>query len=299
MLWVWAGLSRQVYFLYSSDHACGKLALVQARRDEAFETLGWQVNEFALPFESYGVSHKGCVRQLNEDNFLIHPEGGLWLVADGMGGHDAGELASASIVEHMATIGVASSAPDLRARFEDRLSRAHAKIRRISEERGLTIGSTIAALLAMDGSFACLWSGDSRIYLIRDGSMSQISRDHTEVQELLDRGMISPAEAQNWPRRNVITRAVGVSHEIALDFQQGEILPGDIFVLSTDGLTAHVADSEIEAVAISATPEMACQRLLATVLARGGTDNVTIVLVRVGTRRLGRPSVSALSRAKG
>jgi protein phosphatase len=239
------------------------------------------LTDAALPFESYGVSHKGCVRQLNEDSFLIEPQSGLWVVADGMGGHDAGEVASASIVEHLATIGIANSAPDLRARFEDRLSQAHAEIRRISAARGVTIGSTVAALLAKDGRFACLWSGDSRIYLVRDSTISQISRDHTEVQELLDQGMISPTEALAWPRRNVITRAVGVTENILVDFQQGEILPGDVFVLSTDGLTAHVTDVEIGSAVMSSTPQAACQTLLATALARGGTDNVTIVLVRI------------------
>ena len=190
------------------------------------------MNDVALPFESFGVSHKGCVREHNEDNYLVEPRTGLWVVADGMGGHEAGEVASASIVDHLATIGIASSAPDLRARFEDRLSRANADIRRISEARGITIGSTVAALLAMDGRFACLWAGDSRVYLIRNASISQISKDHTEVQELLDRGMISAAEALTWPRRNVITHAVGVSDEFVIDFQQGELMPGDIFVLS-------------------------------------------------------------------
>ena len=100
------------------------------------------------------------------------------------------------------------------------------------ESRGITIGSTVAALLAMDGRFACLWAGDSRIYLVRNGAISQISKDHTEVQELLDRGMISAAEALTWPRRNVITHAVGVSDDIVIDFQQGELMPGDVFVLS-------------------------------------------------------------------
>src|SRR4051812_11050497 len=195
-----------------------------------------------------------------------------------MGGHEAGEVASASIVDHLATIGIASSAPDLRARFEDRLNRAHAEIRRISLSRGVTIGSTVAALLAMDGRFACLWSGDSRVYLVRDAAISQISRDHTEVQELLDSGVISAAEAENWPRRNVITRAIGVNDEIAIDFQQGETLAGDIFILSTDGLTAHVSDAEIAAAVLSAAPQAACEKLLSMVLERGGTDNVTIVL---------------------
>lgn len=244
-------------------------------------------------FESYGVSHKGCVRDHNEDSYLVEPQIGLWVVADGMGGHEAGEVASASIVEHLATIGIASSAPDLRARFEDRLSRAHAEIRRISRSRGVTIGSTVAALLAMDGRFACLWSGDSRVYLVRDGAISQISRDHTEVQELLDSGAISAAEAENWPRRNVITRAIGVNDEIAIDFQQGETLAGDIFILSTDGLTAHVSDAEIAAAALSAAPQAACEKLLAMVLERGGTDNVTIVLVKI------RDKGNGLSQAGG
>ena len=240
-----------------------------------------KLNDVVLPFESYGVSHKGCVRATNEDNYLIDPSGGLWLVADGMGGHDAGEVASASIVEHLTTIGIARSAPDLRARFEDRLSRAHIEIRKISEARGVTIGSTIAALLAMDGKFACLWSGDSRVYLVRNGSISQISRDHTEVQELLDRGVITQAEALTWPRRNVITRAVGVSEDVIVDYQHGDILPGDVFVLNTDGLTAHVTDAEIEKAVRSAAPQAACEHLLQTALVRGGSDNVTIVLVRI------------------
>lgn len=253
--------------------------------EDAREALGGKLSTVALPIESFGVSHQGCVRDHNEDNYLIEPQTGLWVVADGMGGHEAGEVASASIVDHLATIGIASSAPDLRARFEDRLSRANAEIRDISRSRGITIGSTFAALLAMDGRFACLWAGDSRIYLVRNGSIFQVSKDHTEVQELLDRGMISAEEARTWPRRNVITHAVGVSDELEIDFQQGELMPGDVFVLGTDGLTAHVSDAEIEAAAGSATPRAACQTLLDTVLARGGTDNVTIVLVKIGGGR--------------
>ncbi|ESY74149.1 serine/threonine phosphatase [Mesorhizobium sp. LNHC221B00] len=255
--------------------------------EDAREALGGKLSTVALPIESFGVSHKGCVRDHNEDNYLIEPQTGLWVVADGMGGHEAGEVASASIVDHLATIGIASSAPDLRARFEDRLSRANSEIRNIARSRGITIGSTFAALLAMDGRFAGLWAGDSRIYLVRNGVIFQVSKDHTEVQELLDRGMISAEEALNWPRRHVITHAVGVSDELEIDFQQGELMPGDVFVLSTDGLTAHVSDAEIKAAVKSATPQGACRSLLDTVLARGGTDNVTIVLVKIGGGRNG------------
>lgn len=232
-------------------------------------------------FECFGASHTGCVRDLNEDSFLLEPASGLWVVADGMGGHEAGEVASASIVAHLATLGVASSAPDLRARFEDRLARAHSEIRRLSEERGgVTIGSTVAALLAFDGQFACLWSGDSRVYLVRDGVLAQVSRDHTEVQDLLDRGVISPQEAASWPRRNVITHAVGVAEDITIDMRQGEIRPGDVFVLATDGLSAHVDDDEIREGVIGQPPKAACEHLIELVLSRGATDNVTVIVVK-------------------
>jgi len=239
------------------------------------------MSTFALPFESYGVTHKGCVRDGNEDNYLMAPLSGVWVVADGMGGHDAGEVASASIVAHLATIGVAESGPDLRARFEDRLVEAHDEIRTLALERDATIGSTFAALLAIDGQFACLWSGDSRVYLIRDGSISQLSRDHTEAQELVDAGVISESEARNWPRKNVITRAVGVTENIEIDARQGELLAGDTFVLGTDGLTAHVTSEEIEAAVNAGTPKEAGDKLLALVLDRGGTDNVTVIVVHV------------------
>jgi len=239
------------------------------------------MNGAFLPFESYGVSHRGCVRDLNEDRFLLEPDSGIWAVADGMGGHDAGEVASASIVDHLGTIGIATSASDLRARFEDRLNRAHQEIRNVARSRGVTIGSTVAALLAMDGRFACLWSGDSRVYLVRSGSITQVSRDHTEAQELLDRGVITADEARTWPRKNVITRAVGVTDQVAMDFQHGETLPGDIFILCTDGLTAHVEDGEIRAAVVAEAPRAACETLLKLVLARGGTDNVTVLVVAI------------------
>ena len=231
-------------------------------------------NDVSVPFESYGVSHPGCVRDVNEDSYLIEPRSGLWVVADGMGGHEGGQFASRTIVQHLATIGAAWSAPELRAHFEDRLVKAHDEIRARARTRGTTIGSTVAALLAIDGRFACLWSGDSRVYLIRDGVISQLSRDHTEVQELLDRGMITEAEAATWARRHVITRAVGVGEEIVVDFQQGELRPDD-------GLTAHVSDAEIEDAVKAGGPQRACEQLLSMVLNRGGTDNVTVVAMRV------------------
>jgi len=238
-------------------------------------------NDISLPFESYGISHPGCVREENEDNYLVEPRSGLWVVADGMGGHEGGKFASATIVQHLSMIGAAGSALELRAHFEDSLIKAHDEIRSRARSRGTTIGSTVAALLAMDGRFACFWSGDSRVYLVRDGVISQLSRDHTEVQELLDRGMITEAEASTWARKHVITRAVGVGEEVVVDFQQGELRLNDAFVLCSDGLTAHVSDAEIEDAVNAYAPQAACEELISMVLKRGGTDNVTVIAMRV------------------
>ncbi len=238
------------------------------------------MNDRFFQFDSWAISDTGCVRELNEDRFIVDPSMGVWAVADGMGGHDAGEVASAAIVEHLATIGMASSAPDLRARFEDRLSRANREIQEVSRSRhGIIIGSTVAALIAYDGQYACIWSGDSRVYLVRGGDIVQISRDHTEVQELLDRGLIGPDEARTWPRRNVITKAVGVGDQIMIDIRQGQLAPDDMFLLCSDGLTAHVSDDEMLEALVARGPRPACEHLLQLTLSRGGTDNVTIIVV--------------------
>lgn len=239
------------------------------------------MNEPTIRYDCFAVSHPGRVRTLNEDRHLVVPRSGLWLVADGMGGHDSGEVASAAIVQHLSTIGVASSAPDLRARFEDRVARANAEIWALSIARGGgIIGSTLAALLIFGQQFACIWLGDSRVYLVRDGVLQQITRDHTEVQELVDRGVLTPEEARVWPRRNVITAAVGSAEAIYPEMQLGQVLPGDVFVLATDGLTTHVGDGEIRDTVLANAPEDACAALLESTLERGGTDNVTIVVLK-------------------
>src|SRR5690606_19537335 len=135
-----------------------------------------------------------------------------------------------------------------------------------AKARGGTIGSTVAALLTYEGQFACIWSGDSRVYLVRNGIMSQVSHDHTEVQELLDRGVLNAQEARDWPRRNVITHAIGVSEEVWTDIVMGQSRPGDVFILNTDGLTAHVTEEEIRDAALAHAPQEACGILLAKVL---------------------------------
>ena len=234
--------------------------------------------------DSCGLSHAGRVRELNEDRYLVKSESGVFAVADGMGGHEGGELASSSIVEHLKSIGVPSSAPDLRARFEDRVMIANKEIRDISSSRnGAVIGATLAALLAFESQYACMWAGDSRIYMMRAGALSQLSRDHTEVQQLLDEGVLSREEAAHWPRRNVITRAIGALEDPPLDIAHGQILPDDTFLICSDGLTAHVSDDEIRDNLQEGSARDACQSLIDLTLSRGGTDNVTVVIVQFRT----------------
>jgi protein phosphatase len=150
------------------------------------------------------------------------------------------------------------------------------------------MGATVAALLAHDNFYACIWSGDSRVYLVRAGNITQLSRDHTEAQELVERGVLSREEARNWPGNNVVTRAIGVYDDVELELEHGVLQQGDRFVICSDGLTAHVEDREIMDRVLSLVPQAACDELVGLTLERGGTDNVTVVVV--GCQPADRPS---------
>lgn len=278
-----AGLTERAIRAAALTGASEPMCYTAAGTDRAasWPVIKGKMNQQAFTFESWAVTHQGCVRELNEDRFLMEPGIGLWLVADGMGGHDAGEVASSGIVEQMATIGVSSSASDQHARFVDRLTRANKVLQAYSTERhGATVGSTIAALLAFDGQYTCMWMGDSRVYQVRRGKLRQISRDHSEVQELVEQGVLTKEEARNWPRRNVITRAVGVQPELDIDVVYGAMEDNDTYLLCSDGLTAHATDDDILEAVNGRRAREACEILLELTLSRGGTDNVTVVIVQ-------------------
>jgi protein phosphatase len=227
------------------------------------------------------LSHPGLVRELNEDRMLVQPEIGLWLVADGMGGHDAGEIASTEIVDSLGTIGISSSSADQQARFVDRLTRANDQILAYSASHGDRVaGSTVAAVLAFETRFTCYWMGDSRVYRLRRGDLSQLSHDHSEVQELIDNHTLTHEEARKWPRRNVITRAVGTQPKIDVGTTSGTIEVGDAFVLCSDGLTTYADDGEIVDALQGRRAREVCERLVELALSRGGADNITVVVVQ-------------------
>jgi protein phosphatase len=234
-------------------------------------------------FDTGAATHVGKIRRNNEDSYLVSTAAGLWAVADGMGGHDAGDLASKVVVDALRAIPPQSSAADLLARCEESLIQANLLMRETARQHGRgVIGTTLAGLLIYDAHYACVWSGDSRIYLVRGAQICQVSRDHTELQELLSAGAISAEEAGNWNRRNVITRAIGVFDEPELDMQDGALEPGDTFIICSDGLTNHVADDEILHCVTISPPQQACDTLISLTLDRGAADNVTVVIVRYG-----------------
>jgi len=204
----------------------------------------------------------------------------MWAVADGMGGHDAGDVASRTVIEALDAVDQPSSAAELLEQCEAQVRKANAQIVALSKARNAaTIGTTVAVLLVRDNHFACIWAGDSRIYRVTNDTIDQLSTDHTEVQELLMNGTLSPDEAKHWPS-NIITRAIGVSPEPDIDIITGAVEAGDIFIVCSDGLTRHVNDSEIQQSVLSHEAQAACDAMLALALERGGQDNVTAIVVR-------------------
>ncbi len=240
-----------------------------------------EVGLFTLKFETGAATHVGRVRKANEDSYIARPDIGLWAVADGVGGYEAGQLASQTVVADLDTLGPAVSQADQIARFSERVLRANDHIRDLMLERGgAPMGSTVASVLIFNRGYACAWSGDSRVYLVRDSEITQISRDHSEVQELLDQGVITQDQARTWPRRNVITRAVGIFDDPGLDIVEGEIMAGDTFLICSDGLTGHLADHEIRDVVDAHRPQHACDLMIEQTLDRGANDNVSVIVVR-------------------
>ena len=242
----------------------------------------------APAFDVGAATDPGKVRQVNEDRYFVAPTSGIFAVADGMGGHEAGALASTTIVQCLESIGRAVSAADLLARLEDRILRANVTLKEIADQRGKVVGSTVAILLTYDDHFACVWSGDSRVYRIRRNEIVQLSRDHTEVRDLVERGLLTPEEARTWPRRNVITRAIGVRDEPELELEHGVLEADDLFVICSDGLTGHVEDREILQSASHGVAQDICDALVALTLERGAKDNVTVVAVRYLSSGSGR-----------
>lgn len=235
----------------------------------------------AFRFHVGALTDKGRVRSHNEDSVASMPEIGLWAVADGMGGHAAGDVASAMIVEELASLGVPVSAQDQRARVLERLERAHHRILAHADGNGLSAaGAAIAVLLIHQAELTCIWAGDSRVYLWRDNSLTQLTRDHSEVAQMVAAGLMTEAEARVAPRRNVITRAIGVGAQAQPEMVGGAVRAGDRLLLCSDGLTEHLDAADLARLLSWPAPAGdVAARLIAETLDRGASDNVSVIVV--------------------
>lgn len=236
-------------------------------------------------WSSAGRSHVGMVRAINEDACLVMPELGLWAVADGMGGHEAGDVASRMVIESLQQIPPPTDWQALLDSVRDRLIDVNQQLREESAQRyqHRTIGSTVVVLLAHEDRCACLWVGDSRIYRLRNGRLEQLTRDHSHVQELVDQGLIAPEDAHRHPLANVITRAVGSTEELRVDEKVYPLQSGDIFLLCSDGLNKTVSDEEITRLLLHSDHncQEAVKAFIHLALMRDASDNVTTVVVAI------------------
>jgi len=238
----------------------------------------------------------GAVRDHNEDAFLAFPEDGLWVVADGMGGHQAGEVASQLICDTVSSEWHRYGGTLNNQQLRDALILANQRIRQYGEETlaGATLGSTMVALNITDGRYCVHWIGDSRAYLLRNGGLQRLSTDHSQVAELVAQGILSEEEAEAHPLSNVITRALGVEAEPEIDSVEGEVEAGDRFLLCTDGISREFEPEELEALLSDEPIADISQALRHAALVRGCRDNITSVIVQI--EHLAAPATNAGSR---
>jgi serine/threonine protein phosphatase Stp1 len=231
-------------------------------------------------FRSVALTHPGCVRKLNEDAVLERPDAGLWAVADGMGGHAAGDFASGAVMRHLDSVSAFTSAFDFRRAVRAALLAANRELHEKADEELLdVIGATVVTLMVHRGHYACIWAGDSRAYRFRNGKLERLTQDHSLVQELVDAGSIHPAEARAHANSNIVTRAVGASERLDLDGIHGSIEPGDRFLLCSDGLSV-LSEDEIERKLGIADTSLAAAGIMQAALNSGAPDNISLILVQ-------------------
>ncbi len=228
-------------------------------------------------------THKGYVRKLNEDSILTHPEFNLFAVADGMGGHSAGDQASQSIVNELMQLKLEGN--NLKRsidKIEATLIEVNEKINSGSllDNNNTISGSTVVIAYIFDDICCCLWVGDSRLYIFRNNKLYQITKDHSLVQEMVDSGQLSLVQAQSHPKSNVITRAIGIDKELKVDINQFKIRSGDKLLLCSDGLYSEIAsDAIISSLKEDKTDHIA-NKLLGEALLSDASDNISIIVIK-------------------
>jgi len=232
---------------------------------------------------SLAQTHRGVVRIHNEDAFLEMPESGIWVVADGMGGHEAGDIASQLVIDTIERAVARTPLSQMNCSvIISAIEQSNAKLQHMRNTRfsGNITGSTVVVLWISGDCYHYFWAGDSRGYLLRNNQLIQVTKDHSQVNDMVDEGIISAAQAESHPLANVITRAVGVDTTIDVDVVSNTINCGDVFLLCSDGLNKEVNDKEIEATLLSGNVIDACMALMHASLVRNARDNVTCILIK-------------------
>jgi len=232
-----------------------------------------------LRFEQDVRTHVGAIRKINEDAHIARPLDGLWAVADGMGGHINGQWASATIVNALEAAILGDDFEMSVTRLTNALQDANWEILEASRVAGGAIGSTVAALLITGMRYAVIWAGDSRVYRCRDRSLTLLTTDHSQVEQMVAAGLLRREEAENHPMGHVLSRAIGVHEDLELDRIDGDVLPGDVFMLCSDGLSRLMDFAEIQQRLIGEPPRMVASTLVKLALDRGAPDNVTVAVV--------------------
>ncbi|MBK4735310.1 PP2C family protein-serine/threonine phosphatase [Noviherbaspirillum pedocola] len=234
----------------------------------------------SLRWLSASRSHPGAVREINEDALLDCPERGLWAVADGMGGHSRGDMASRVTIDTLEHMPAAPGLTQAVAEVHERLQSVNHQLQMEAALRDVgTIGTTVVVLLAANHRCAYLWVGDSRIYRFRDGQLTQLTSDHSVVGELVARGALSPQDAASHPARNLITRAIGAMEPLDAEDGLVDVSAGDMFLLCSDGLSNEVGNEEIARLLACHDCHRAAEGLVDLALAHGGRDNVSVVVI--------------------
>jgi serine/threonine-protein phosphatase Stp1 len=236
------------------------------------------------PWRSAARTDQGKIRRRNEDAFLDCPQQGLWVVADGMGGHQGGDIASQLIVASLAELPAQGC---FNVRVNDVRNCLHWLNRRLGQELTLTagcrdsvMGSTVVTLLIEGNRAACLWAGDSRCYLWRGQQLFQLTRDHSLQQQWVDEQRMSVEQARAHPGASALTRAIGASEQLTLGMLEFEVCSGDAFLLCSDGLYQEVSADGLGSALSLASPQVALQQLFNAALDSLARDNLTAVVIR-------------------
>lgn len=235
-----------------------------------------------MTFKSSATTHVGMVRKVNQDSFAERTDIGVWAVADGMGGHEAGEIASKTVTDQIKNLPANGNIVEMLDAVQQSIMSANLQLTQqaAAYDSQRVPGSTVVVLIINGDQGAIVWAGDSRIYRRRDHVVTQLTRDHSHVQDLVEQGVILESEAESHPMANVITRAVGISEPLELESKWIDVRADDQFLLCSDGLSRLVNNEELSTMMDNRDSGEVTRSLLHTALVRGARDNVTLICVK-------------------